>query len=483
MENTLSQYWMNEPHIREARHIFFQKGVIRRELIEDELAFSWLRCKYKGTSFVEITSSNSENSRRIPIKQMKKMPVALNELWIGLFDLNNELVCFTGNLWLGQTFSKCSFIEASAGFNGIGTCIETRKMAMTVGLEHYNEQLCPYVTLGIPYEHQMIGVILPLQIADDETVGRIINLPFASIFQNQLASEKDLEYDCYFFRRDIHVYESCYKQFLKYASQYAYLSIGAKNKSDGYLLAQEIHKKSSRTSGEFVYLCVNDLEKCMTLSMWHSGFVGTIYIEDLCWFPRAFQRKLDELIEKKLTNCKVQMGLKDCSLGFVIFNNKMSENSKESPELYSALQKKFEKVNLVIPSYLEIGQQFKSYLYTEFEKICSKLGYREMNLSEDALNVLTGYQWPEQYTELVYLTDYVAHQKFKGNEVPLSALPEYIIKSRERFGGSMQLKAMEHQWIVSVLGSTHGNIKKTSELLGITRTTLYKKIEEYQIKV
>jgi transcriptional regulator with PAS, ATPase and Fis domain len=57
---------------------------------------------------------------------------------------------------------------------------------------------------------------------------------------------------------------------------------------------------------------------------------------------------------------------------------------------------------------------------------------------------------------------------------------EIFINSEEHI---LSLSEMEKQHISEVLLKNNFNIQKSASILGITRGTLYRKIEEYQIKV
>lgn len=482
-ESSISNYWSAEPKIKEARKVFFEKGIIKRELLADELAFSWLRCKYKNTSSTETPSPVMNESRRIPIKQLKKIPIALNEIWIGLFDSNHQLKVYTGNPLLGQSLSLWEFNEASAGYNGIGSCFETEKPELTIGLEHYNDYLTQFVTIGIPYKDSTVGLILPLQIADDELLEKLLSISFDLIFDHGSYAQEDDATDCYFFRQDIQIFNNCYKQFSKLRDQNMYLKITASNAFGANLLAREIHQKSCRRDFEFVYLCEHSFERILSFDKWIKGFKGTIYIEDCRWLPMDFQMKVSKFIDSKLINSKASNHLYKSDVVVLTSEICIDDELAELPEEYAGLQMKFAKVNLIIPSFMEMGQQFKSYLYTEFERLCSKRWQCDYCLSEETLNLLKDYSWPEQYKELVYVVDYIVTQKFQGHEVPLTAMPAYILRAADNPIDKMSLRDLERLWIMKSLMKSKGNIKRTAEQLGITRTTLYKKIEDYQIKV
>jgi len=46
----------------------------------------------------------------------------------------------------------------------------------------------------------------------------------------------------------------------------------------------------------------------------------------------------------------------------------------------------------------------------------------------------------------------------------------------------LTLRDLEREYIDKVLASTHGNKTEAARILGVDRTTLYRKLEEYKIK-
>ena len=66
----------------------------------------------------------------------------------------------------------------------------------------------------------------------------------------------------------------------------------------------------------------------------------------------------------------------------------------------------------------------------------------------------------------------------EGN--PLSNRPQspHVKKQPE---GPQSLEDVQREHIIQVLRQQKGNIKATAQILGISRTTLYKKIRDYDI--
>jgi len=69
-----------------------------------------------------------------------------------------------------------------------------------------------------------------------------------------------------------------------------------------------------------------------------------------------------------------------------------------------------------------------------------------------------------------------------GNELTLETLPFEIRSNNVNSFSTFDLAAAEKLHIQKVLQYTNGNKTETARLLNIALTTLYRKLEEYQIK-
>lgn len=480
-ELAISKYWTNEPNIKEAKSIFLEKGVIKRELISDQLAFSWLRCKYKNIPHHAEPKSSAKSGKRIPSKQVKNAALTMSEIWIGLIDEKYDLIAYTGSVQITQALAGVNFAESAIGTNGIGASIDTGKMGMSIGLEHYSSALEAYVTVGLPLQNLFVGIIIPLQFADDDTLQKVLSYPYETLFEHEIGDRNSYDLDLYFFRKDIQVYKNCGQQFNNIANRMPLLWVSSSDAWEGYALAKAIHENSSRKESSYVYICNEEGWRLEDLLKDGGIGKGTLVIENVAWLSQVIQKKLSQYIESKLINSKPYKSLFKSDIAIVFIENRLNGVSTELPIMYLGLQSKLSKVNLVIPSFGDIGLQFKSYLYSEFEKICAEVYNSEFSLSEEALNLLTSYKWVKQYAELLYVVDYVMAQKLEGIKIPSTTLPDYILRAVGNRGERKKLKEHEQDMIRQLLQTNKGNIKKTAEMLGITRTTLYKKIEVYGI--
>ncbi len=117
-----------------------------------------------------------------------------------------------------------------------------------------------------------------------------------------------------------------------------------------------------------------------------------------------------------------------------------------------------------------IAQHFLNLRNKEFHKNIE-------GFNEDAIKLMMAYSWPGNIRELDNVITR-AVLKCKKNHISLNELDIYL--SIDHQSSSMELKEIEKNHILFTLERNGQNMAKTAKELGITRTTLYSKIKEYE---
>ncbi|MBA4196983.1 MAG: sigma-54-dependent Fis family transcriptional regulator [Chitinophaga sp.] len=103
-----------------------------------------------------------------------------------------------------------------------------------------------------------------------------------------------------------------------------------------------------------------------------------------------------------------------------------------------------------------------------------------LHISSNALQALQQHEWKGNIRELKNVIERAAILT-DGKEILKEHLPYELQHTGNNTTDSLLLAAIEKQHIQKVLQHTKGNKTETARLLGIGLTTLYRKIEEYQI--
>jgi two-component system nitrogen regulation response regulator NtrX len=110
-------------------------------------------------------------------------------------------------------------------------------------------------------------------------------------------------------------------------------------------------------------------------------------------------------------------------------------------------------------------------------------GRKPKELSEDALAALMSYQWPGNVRELRNLMERIVilhpQQRIEVRHLPLEAARKtQNSKAWNGFGSLHDVKeAAERDYILRKLEETSGNVTRASELLGLERSNLYRKMK------
>lgn len=122
------------------------------------------------------------------------------------------------------------------------------------------------------------------------------------------------------------------------------------------------------------------------------------------------------------------------------------------------------------------------FLHKASEKI-----RRKKTISDEALNLLVNFEWQGNVRELENVIERAVILQ-DGDHVDVCDLPDKVrLYSRNRRKlvmdkAQMTLEELEKEYLISVLEETNWQKKKASSILGINASTLYRKIQRYELE-
>lgn len=137
-------------------------------------------------------------------------------------------------------------------------------------------------------------------------------------------------------------------------------------------------------------------------------------------------------------------------------------------------------VQLSLPPLRERAEDLPELILAFLPRMMAKYGKPKLKLAYRAIKDMEAYSWPGNIREL-QLTLEKATILSDGKEISANDLgikPSSVPASKDVV---LSLESVEKITIADTLKRTKGNLSKTARLLGITRPTLYKKMEKYDI--
>ncbi|RME74833.1 MAG: sigma-54-dependent Fis family transcriptional regulator [Planctomycetota bacterium] len=222
------------------------------------------------------------------------------------------------------------------------------------------------------------------------------------------------------------------------------------------------------------------------MGLFEAANKGTIFLDEIGEMPLELQAKLLRVLEEK--RIKRVGGIDDISIDVrvVASTNRDLQREVEAGTFRLDLFYRLNVMTIRMPALrerLEDVPVLANYFLAEFAREFQKT---LRGFSDGALTALQSYSYPGNVRELRNIIEHAAIVA-PGPIVDRSHLMIESDASRPRRGRiqlelpDVQLATAERELIFYVLEQTGGNRRRTAELLGINRSTLYAKLKQYEL--
>lgn len=182
----------------------------------------------------------------------------------------------------------------------------------------------------------------------------------------------------------------------------------------------------------------------------------------------------------------------DPSMHILSMTNRVLIDEVEAGRFRSDLFYRLSTVILTIPPLCTRGQDVLLIAEHFNRKVSIESGRALLIMGAEVQEALLAHSWPGNVRELRNLLSRL-HGLAKSRTITLSDLPSDILVPRnrtanhslsndQRMAGAVSLKHAEVLLIENALNHHQGNLSKSAIALGISRPTLYRKIQNYGIK-
>ena len=145
-------------------------------------------------------------------------------------------------------------------------------------------------------------------------------------------------------------------------------------------------------------------------------------------------------------------------------------------------------VRIDLPPLRERSEDIPSLVEHFMQKFASQTKRKLDGIEQDALAALMNHRWPGNVRELEHTIERAvllgteSRIGLKDLSSQLAAPPDGRSPVAEAASKAYTLKDLEREYIMRVLENTGGNKTEAAKILGVDRTTLYRKLEEYKVK-
>ncbi len=216
---------------------------------------------------------------------------------------------------------------------------------------------------------------------------------------------------------------------------------------------------------------------------------GTLFLDEISDMPMHMQAKLLRVLQE---NKVLRIGAdtpKDIDVRIISASNKDLRKMVEIGTFREDLYYRLNVVRIDLPPLRERKEDIPLLVETFIQSFCRQNNVNEPKLMPEVFNILTSYNWEGNIRELKNTVEHLVVFSKNGN-IAIESVPEQIIersldKAKEKestFELESCVARTEIEVIRKVMEMVEGNKSRAAKILNIPRSTLYYKLNYYQMK-
>jgi DNA-binding NtrC family response regulator len=267
------------------------------------------------------------------------------------------------------------------------------------------------------------------------------------------------------------------------------------------LIARAIHEASRRAAGPYVTVNCASLPEGLLESelfghtrgaftgaatdrkgLFAAADGGTILLDEIGDMPLAVQAKLLRVLESGEVRPVGSTSLRTVDVRVVAATHRDLEGAVDEGAFRRDLYYRLNAVTIRVPPLREREGDLPLLAAHFLRRHVLGTGRSVRGLTEAARRVLESYSWPGNVRELSHVLERAVALS-RGPTIDAEDLPDHLREASARTAppGQQTLDEVEKAHILAVVQSVEGNRGRASEILGIDRKTLYRKLLRYGI--
>ncbi|WP_110928871.1 sigma-54 interaction domain-containing protein [Bacillus massiliglaciei] len=269
------------------------------------------------------------------------------------------------------------------------------------------------------------------------------------------------------------------------------------------LFAHSIHNESRRAMGVFVKVnCAAipaDLLESELFGYEEGSFTGakkggksgkfeaadggTIFLDEIGELPLHMQVKLLRVLQEKEIERVGSTSSIPIDVRVIAATNRKLEEMVEHGEFRLDLYYRLKVMQIQVPSLRERSEDIEILMHHFIEKYQNIMKKRVSGMHDTALRLLRLYSWPGNIRELENIIERAMNIVNEGEMISAGHLPSEITGASKTSGTLRTLAEImeetERNTLLESLEMASGNKSEAAKRLGISRTTLYEKMNKY----
>ncbi len=272
------------------------------------------------------------------------------------------------------------------------------------------------------------------------------------------------------------------------------------------LIARAIHNQSPRSNGPFITINCGALPETLLESelfgykkgaftgaikdkdgLFKVADGGTFFLDEVGTTSLSIQVKLLRVLEDRRITPVGDTKPIDVDVRLIAATNSDLEDDVKNGRFRADLFYRLNVIPIHVPALRERIEDIPLLVSAFVERFCRKSKMSAKRIASDVLRVLSQYHWPGNVRELENIIERAVLLN-KGEVLELADFPEKLLTtpsdtpaSATAIPATPTLESIEKAYIHFVMTQAGGKKSEAAKVLGIDPSTLYRKIERYQL--
>ena len=216
---------------------------------------------------------------------------------------------------------------------------------------------------------------------------------------------------------------------------------------------------------------------------------GTLFLDEISQMSLILQAKLLRFLQEGTFEPVGSNNTQKVNVRVIAATNRNLYEAIENKQFLNDLLYRLDVISLRVPPLRERKEDIPLLAKHFIGMYAKKYGKKVLGVEAPALEALVNYDWPGNVRQL---ENYIMRSIIVcgGKYVKIEDLPEQFMEGNLTANArkeepaleqpqDLKLKNMESELIIKAIEQCHGNKSKAAKMLGISRRSLYTKIERY----
>ena len=313
--------------------------------------------------------------------------------------------------------------------------------------------------------------------------------------------EKNMEIKDDFFIGTSEIIKKAYSLADKVAKTDANVLILGENGTGKFVLAHHIYKQSERKNNPFIAVDLGSLNsnifeselfgyakgaftdaKTDTPGRFEMAQNGTIFLDEIGNVPLHLQSKLLQVIQTKTVTRLGETKARPLNVRIITATNLNLKLEVADKNFREDLYYRINTMEIILPALRERNEDKIPLAEYLLNKMIEKYGRDEITFDKKVPEQIEKHAWNGNIREMENKIER-AVILCENNMITVADLDLETITAYEENPDDIQLSSVEKTAIEKVLLKNNNNISKTAEELGLSRGSLYRRLEKYNISI